>query len=639
MGDQRRSVAHPTPDFHQNARSGIPIHVPSTAKKPLPNQRMSLAGPALRAPYQTPASSSRMRPLNSSNLLQSVSKQNYGRTPLRSSARRGSVWSGAVTLGPQSSNQNMKDPRPLRDKPYQAKMKHDIHIYLQESGFDIPRESLSSMTGKDYRMIFEFLVLRLDPSHPFNPNARFEDHFVPALKSLQYPFAHQIDNKWLATPAAPHSWPFLLGVLHWLAELCKLREHYLNSGHLTLQTASDVTDEFDDPADHRTLAFEFYSQAYSVWLDLIDDLSESKQYLEEKYAKKNEGVQKDIEELTKSVEDANAVLKKLKSSAAPLAKLENENKLLKGDSEKFQKILQQYEERKKRLTDKIAYEKSELEKGYRNLDEMKQELEKLANIVKTQNLSAEEVVRMTTDHEILSRNLEDLRQKVSESHKIVLNLEVSVTNRAEAAEDVLESYTNLISSLGLFPPLLPPFEGINLILELNTASSDPQQLLTGADIRRIIKPTLSRIAESTLSQRATVENERDRIDDEFDRLTLECENIEEEIGEVEKKVIALNQQADDYRDAAQQEAMVANAEAARLERETANARTAALAKGMGVKTRLQALQFDYREQIERASRLKDETVRAIIKNSHDIAMFKAEVSRHLRELREFAETI
>ena len=36
--------------------------------------------------------------------------------------------------------------------------------------------------------------------------------------------------------------------------------------------------------------------------------------------------------------------------------------LLKADSEKFQKILQQYEGRKKKLIDTIAYEKAELQR-------------------------------------------------------------------------------------------------------------------------------------------------------------------------------------------------------------------------------------------------------------------------------------
>lgn len=101
---------------------------------------------------------------------------------------------------------------------------------------------------------------------------------------------------------------------------------------------------------------------------------------------------------------------------------------------------------------------------------------------------------------------------------------------------------------------------------------------------------------------------------------------------------------------------MASAEASRLERELAQARTAAIANGLGVKSRLQSLQFryakmhieksilftlsciySYKEQIEKVSRLKDETVRAILKNSQDIANFKQEVSRHLQELRDFAE--
>jgi kinetochore protein NDC80 len=45
----------------------------------------------------------------------------------------------------------------------------------------------------------------------------------------------------------------------------------------------------------------------------------------------------------------------------------------------------------------------------------------------------------------------------------------------------------------------------------------------------------------------------------------------------------------------------------------------------------------YKEQIEKVSRLKEDTVRAILKNSQEIAIFKEEVSKHLQELRSFTE--
>ena len=85
--DRRRSVMQPVLDplSNINARSGIPL--PSTIKKPTPNTRMSLAGPALRPPNTSvpPGTNPRQSMIRSQNLnplLQSTSKPNYGRTPL-----------------------------------------------------------------------------------------------------------------------------------------------------------------------------------------------------------------------------------------------------------------------------------------------------------------------------------------------------------------------------------------------------------------------------------------------------------------------------------------------------------------------------------------------------------------------------
>lgn len=175
-------------------------------------------------------------------------------------------------------------------------------------------------------------------------------------------------------------------------------------------------------------------------------------------------------------------------------------------------------------------------------------MDSLEEIVKAQNLSPEEVIRMNTDREALTRNLEDLKEKLEETRKTVMTLEVSVTNRAAAAEEALDTYTSMLSSLELFPPLPEPWQDVDLTLELNSASSDPQQLLTGSDIRKVVKPTLSGIAEMKRMERATVESELIKIEDEHDQLMTECENLDCEIADVEKKVVNLNEHADDLRD-------------------------------------------------------------------------------------------
>jgi len=100
-------------------------------------------------------------------------------------------------------------------------MRHDIFVFLQSAGLEIAPSTLNNIQGKEYRTIFEFLVLILDPAYPFS-SGRFEDDFAPALKALHYPYSHALDNRWLAAPASMHSWPPLLGVLHWLVEMCKV---------------------------------------------------------------------------------------------------------------------------------------------------------------------------------------------------------------------------------------------------------------------------------------------------------------------------------------------------------------------------------------------------------------------------------
>ena len=99
----------------------------------------------------------------------------------------------------------------------------------------------------------------------------------------------------------------------------------------------------------------------------------------------------------------------------------------------------------------------------------------------------------------------------------------------------------------------------------------------------------------------------------------------------------------------------ANKEAERLEHDLAHARTVAMSNGLSVKHRLQALHIQsanvirlltqnltchsrYQEQVEKVLKLKEHTVRAIIKCSHDIAMFKNEVSRNLADVKDFAES-
>jgi len=62
-----------------------------------------------------------------------------------------------------------------------------------------------------------------------------------------------------------------------------MRTEYLYSGHPTIQDPAHVPEEFDDPFDHKALAFQYHEETYTLWLDGQDDFVEWNQVMEERY--------------------------------------------------------------------------------------------------------------------------------------------------------------------------------------------------------------------------------------------------------------------------------------------------------------------------------------------------------------------
>ena len=114
-----------------------------------------------------------------------------------------------------------RDPRQLREKNVQLIMRQDIVGWLKAHDFDTSSNPLSNIHAKGYQMIFRQLVLIIDDGYNFPDNVPLQDEVLQTLRALEYPYVASLDSKWFAAPASMHSWPSLLGVLHWLVELGK----------------------------------------------------------------------------------------------------------------------------------------------------------------------------------------------------------------------------------------------------------------------------------------------------------------------------------------------------------------------------------------------------------------------------------
>ena len=160
------------------------------------------------------------------------------------------MWQGGATPAPAVLT--TRDTRPLRDRSYQLEMRKETAAWLNETGCPCTAQTLAQITGKDFKTVFQHLVLLLDPNYPFDPNAKLEEDFIPALKAMVYPHINQLDVKWLVTPASMHALPSLLGVLHWLVEMGKAGLRAPASLLLCLMPIEGQTELYGEPPPHTT---------------------------------------------------------------------------------------------------------------------------------------------------------------------------------------------------------------------------------------------------------------------------------------------------------------------------------------------------------------------------------------------------
>lgn len=117
-----------------------------------------------------------------------------------------------------------RDPRPLRDRSFQARIGQELLEYLTHNNFELEmkhslgQNTLRSPTQKDFNYIFQFLYHRIDPGYRFQKSMDAE--VPPILKQLRYPFEKGITKSQIAAVGG-QNWPTFLGMLHWLMQLAQ----------------------------------------------------------------------------------------------------------------------------------------------------------------------------------------------------------------------------------------------------------------------------------------------------------------------------------------------------------------------------------------------------------------------------------
>ncbi len=117
--------------------------------------------------------------------------------------------------GKSGAGGGVRDTRSLNDKAFQSAATEDVVRFLEEAGYHkVLPASAFPVGSTEFKAIFEFLIGFLIPGYEV-PKKGFETAIPELLRKVGYPV--QVSKSTFQTLGTKHSWPHVLGVLHYLA--------------------------------------------------------------------------------------------------------------------------------------------------------------------------------------------------------------------------------------------------------------------------------------------------------------------------------------------------------------------------------------------------------------------------------------
>ncbi len=183
----------------------------------------------------------------------------------RPSGQHGSLPHQSFFSQPPAPAGAPKDPRPLRDSSYRARLSQELLDYLTHNNFEmemkhsLTQNSVKSPTQKDFTLMFQWLYRRIDPGYKFQKS--IDTEVPPILKQLRYPYERDITKSHLVAVGG-QNWPRFLGLLHWMMQLAQMLDNFTRGAYDDACAEAGV-----DVASDR-IVFRFLFGAYQDWLQM-----------------------------------------------------------------------------------------------------------------------------------------------------------------------------------------------------------------------------------------------------------------------------------------------------------------------------------------------------------------------------------
>lgn len=414
-----------------------------------------------------------------------------GSVPMRNSEndRRSSVYRARNSTNGPGTHQSFfqqapqaagvpRDPRPLKDRSFQARIGQELLDYLSQHNFEMEMKHtlshniIKSPTQKDFNYMFQWLYHRIDPSYRFQKN--IDQEVPPILKQLRYPYEKSITKSQISAVGG-QNWSTFLGLLHWMMQLAQMLEGYASNRYdeACIESGIDVS------GDH--IIFDFLGSAYRDWLAMdedagdddaervlaphVEDMAKAFERSNSKYLSELEMLEAENARLQKEIED-------LEKSTPDPRVLDNHFKIMEEDKVKFEEYNALALSRSDKYESRIQVLQEELDKLMEELKEAEEERRSLQKEVDDQGISMQDIDRMTSERERLQKGIESATQRLDEGKKKVADKEMEASRKLDELERLVDKYNTLAYQIGLIPATAINAKGESYELAVTVNESD-----------------------------------------------------------------------------------------------------------------------------------------------------------------------
>lgn len=562
-----------------------------------------------------------------------------------------------------------RDPRPIRDRSFQARIGQELLEYLTHNNFEMEmkhslgQNTLRSPTQKDFNYIFQWLYHRIDPGYRFQKS--MDSEVPPILKQLRYPFEKGITKSQI-TAVGGQNWPTFLAMLHWMMQLAQMMDRFIQGEY------DDACAEVGVDVSGDRIIFRFLTGAYHDWLqggeDEDDDTAGQRlvphvEAMAEEFERGNEKYVQEMQALETENRSLRDQMEEMEKNAPDMAKLDKHFRILEDDKRKFEDYIQNVQGKIEKYDTRIKFLDEETKKTDTDLQGTEEERLSLQASVDRQGITIQDIDRMNTERERLQKSLEDTMARLEEGNARVMEKESEASQKLEDLEEIVKVYNTLGYQTSIIPSSAVNAKGIDYELNVNVnensfsasqiggapnrISSDGDRLLaepfTGYHPAHLLNLDLRGMVRNSLQTLRKEINERRKyaIDDDMERRNL-LDNIKDAMDEKRSEVEALEHK----RRAAEEEfertkeitttqKLASDAQIEKMEKELAKMRATLSESVQLMEQREMNTNIEYEQLTLRANALREELHTNVESMLNDVIRFKVHVQKNLEDYESF----